>query len=221
MQSLPYKICSPVPDRYLERIFFDATQPRTFPHSVLLELTVPRDKRHMDDSEMVYVHPQSQVYLDVNDNSRSVSLPPFRDTIRFPTRTAFLDSMIELYLDPPSGRMHTRRDTLLSVWMSYFLTYTLRNEPRVLPNGDLEQEHADVVESLKPENRQYFYNYVRCGIQNRLLLAKGRKEVLEKLGRYEEARRALILPTRGNPDLLAKRRAKREFEKERELADQK
>ena len=145
-------------------------------------MTVPHDKRCVDDSEMVYIHPQSQVYLVINDSSRSVSLPPFSDTIQFPTRTAFLDSMIELYLDLPSGRMHTKRDTLLSSWISYFLAYTLRNEPRVLPNGDLEQEHAEVVRSLKPENQPYFDNYVRFGICNRLLLAKGRKEVLEKFG---------------------------------------
>ena len=181
-KSLPYKICSPIPDGHLERIFLDASQPRTFPDSVLLEMTVPDDKRHMDDSQMVYIHPQSQLYLDVNDTSRSVSLPPFPDTIRFPTRTAFLDSMIELYLDPPSGRMHTRRDTMLRSWISYFLTYTLRNEPRELPNGDLEQEHAEVVRSLKPENQPYFDNYVRFGTRERFVLAKGRKAVLEKLG---------------------------------------
>ena len=93
-QCLPYKICSPIPDDHLERIFFDASQPRMFPHSVLLEMTVPDDERHMDDSQMVYIHPRSQLYLDVNDTSRSVLLPPFPDTLRFPTRIAFLDSMI-------------------------------------------------------------------------------------------------------------------------------
>ena len=181
-QFLPYKICSLIPDKRLERIFFDASQPRTFPHSLLLEMTVPDDERHMNDSQMVYIHPQSQLYLDVNDTSRSVSLPPFPDTLRFPTRTAFLDSMIDLYLDPPSGRMHTRRDTMLRSWICYFFTYTLRNEPRELANGDLEHEHAEVVRSLKPENRPYFDNYARFGFRERLLLAKDRRAVLEKLG---------------------------------------
>jgi len=170
-------------------------------------MTVPNDKRLMDDSDMVFIHPQSQMYLDVNDTSRSVSLPDFPDTIRFPTRAAFLDSMIELYLDPPSGRLHTKRDGLLSVWISYLLLYTLRNYPRVLPNGDLEQEHAEVVRSLKPENQPYFDNLVRDGTSNRLLLSKARREVLEKLGRYEEARRPLIQPLRGNPELWAQKLA--------------
>jgi hypothetical protein len=90
--------------------------------------------------------------------------------------------MIELYLDPPSGRVHTMRDWLLAVWISYLLLYTLRNYPRVLLNGDLEQEHAEVVRSLKPENQPYFDNFVRDGTSDRLLLSKARREVLEKLG---------------------------------------
>ena len=75
--------------------------------------------------------------------------------------------MIELYLDPPSGQTHSKRDTLLSVWISYFLTYTQRNVPRVLPNGDLEQEHAEVARSLKPRNQPYFDKYVRFGTRDR------------------------------------------------------
>jgi hypothetical protein len=71
---------------------------------------------------------------------------------------------------------------MLRSWISYFLTYTLRNEPRELANGDLEHEHAEVVRSLKPENQPYFDNYARFGSQERFVLAKGRKAVLEKLG---------------------------------------
>lgn len=219
-QSLPYKISSPIPDNHLEHICFDASQPRAFTHSVLLEMTVPDGERHMDDSYMVYIHPQSQLYLDINDTSRSVSLPPFPDTLRFPTRTAFLDSMIELFLDPPSGRMHSRRDTKLRSWISYFLTYTLRNEPRELPNGELEPEHAEVVRSLKPENQSYFDNYARFRTPDRSASAKDRKAVLEKLGRHEEARRPLIESIRLDPEFMAQRLAKRKLEEEQKLANQ-
>ena len=39
---------------------FDAGQTMTFPHSALLGMIVPDDKRYMDsDSEMVYIHPRS------------------------------------------------------------------------------------------------------------------------------------------------------------------
>ena len=48
----------------------------------------------VDDPEMIFVHPQSQFYLDIQNDSRSLSLPPFPNNIRFPTRTSFLDSMI-------------------------------------------------------------------------------------------------------------------------------
>lgn len=44
---------------------------------------------------------------------------------------------------------------ILSGWMSYFL-YTLRNHSRVLPNGDLELEHAEILQSISPENQPYF-----------------------------------------------------------------
>ena len=69
-------------------------RPRTFPHSEHLELIVFHDKRHMDDAGMVYIHPQSQVYLDVNEISRSVfsghhSIP---NTNRF-SATSLSDSL--------------------------------------------------------------------------------------------------------------------------------
>ena len=38
-----------------------------------------------------------------------------------------------------------------------FLTYTMRNELRELM-GDLEREHAEVVQSLKPENQPTMYD---------------------------------------------------------------
>ena len=167
---LPYKICSSLPRHHFEAIY--TNPPKSFPHSVLLEMTVPYDKR------------------DVSILNRSFIListtPPaqFRFQI-FPTRAAFLGSMIGLYLDPPSGRVQTRGDRLLSVWMSYFIIYTLRNLRRVLPNGDLKQEHAEVLQSLKPENQPFFDTYVRSGtrVSNRFVLSKARKDVLvKKLG---------------------------------------
>ncbi|KAF8811538.1 hypothetical protein BYT27DRAFT_6443463 [Phlegmacium glaucopus] len=184
MESLPYKICTSIPDPYIEPIFFNPNRPTQFPHSVHLEPTSPHDKRDIDDPDMVIIHPQSQLYLDVHDKSRSVSLPPFPDTIRFPTRTAFIDSMIETYLDPPTGQVHTKMKEMMSGWMSYFLLYTLRNHPRVLPNGDLEPEHAEVLQSLRPENQPYFEFFTHGGTfgSDRIVHAMRRKDILEKLG---------------------------------------
>jgi hypothetical protein len=128
MESLPYKICTSIPDSYFEPIFFNPNRPMQLPHSVHLEPTSPHDKCDIDDPEMIIIHPQSQLYLDVHEKSRSVPLPPFPDTIQFPTRTAFLDSMIEIYLDPPTGQVHSKMKDMLSGWISYFSLYTLRND---------------------------------------------------------------------------------------------
>jgi hypothetical protein len=184
MESLPYKICTSIPDSYFEPIFFNPNRPMQFPHSVLLEPTSPHDKCDIDDPEMIIIHPQSQLYLDVHEKSRSVPLPPFPDTIQFPTRTAFLDSMIEIYLDPPTGQVHSKMKDMLSGWISYFSLYTLWNDPRVLPNGDLEPEHTEVLRSLRPENQSYFESLARGGLigAKRVEHAMRRKEVLEKLG---------------------------------------
>ncbi|GLB42742.1 hypothetical protein LshimejAT787_1201910 [Lyophyllum shimeji] len=114
--------------------------------------------------------------------------------------------MIATYLDPPSGRLHSKLQMLLKAWISYFFVYTLRNRPAVLPTGDLEAEHAQVLRSLRPENQPFFDAFARdesCDTSKHLMR---RKEILEKLGKYEEARRPLPLPAPGNPALRAKLR---------------
>ena len=181
--SLPYKICTSIPDAYYEFIFFNPKRPTMFPHSVHLELTTPEDERDSDDPYMIIIHPQSQLYLDVHDKSRSVSLPPFPDTIQFPTRTAFIDSMIEIILDPPTGQVHSMMKDMLFVWLEYFFVYSLRKEP-VLPNGELEPDCAEVLLSLRPENQPYFEYCLRnkCYGGERTVYAMRRKEILEKLG---------------------------------------
>jgi hypothetical protein len=52
---------------------------------------------------------------------------------------------------------------LLTCLVSYFFTHTLRtrNSLRVLPTGNLEPEHAEVLLSLRPENWPYFDDFTR------------------------------------------------------------
>ncbi|KAF8961754.1 hypothetical protein BDZ97DRAFT_1827844 [Flammula alnicola] len=169
IESLPYKLFTGIDDRYS----------RTYPHSVYLDPTTPHDKLDVDDPEMIFIHPQSQFYLDVHDNSRSMR-------------------------------------GMLTTWISYFFVYTLRNKS-VLPNGHLEPERAEVLRSLRPENQPYFDAFARNESCNTIEHAMLRKEILEKLGRYEEARRPLPLPPPGNPTLRAKHAANRA----NELANQK
>ena len=180
--SLPYEPFTGIDINYNEFIAIHPEQPRIFPDSVYLQLTTPPNERDVDDPDMIFVHPQSQFYLDINDDSRSLSLPPFPDNIRFPTRTSFLDSTIATILDPPSGRVSGKRSSMLRVWISYLFTYTLRNYPRVLSTGNLEPEHAELMSSLKPENRPYFEDFTRGPSIPWKEHVLRRKEVLEKLG---------------------------------------
>ena len=107
---------------------------------------------------------------------------------------------------------------LLTCWVSCLFTYTLRNSPLVLPTGNLEPEHAEVLSSLRPENRPYFDDFTRGPSIPWKEHVLHHKEVLEKLGcvqfslkvdlsyrlsrKYEEAQRPLPLPPPGNPSLL-------------------
>lgn len=68
--------------------------------------------------------------------------------------------------------------------MSYLLLYTLRNHPRVLPNGDHEPDYAEVLQNLRPENQLYVEFFTHGGTLGlgRIVSATPRKDVLEKLG---------------------------------------
>ena len=136
--SLPYQVFTGIHKWYFESILLDPSQPKAFPRSLCLELTTPRNERSVDDPEMVFIHPQSQFYFNIHDRSCSVSLPPFPENIRFPTRIAFLDSLIATYLDPPTGRINSRLTTFLK--NVDCLSFHMRNELHVFPAGDLEPE---------------------------------------------------------------------------------
>ena len=86
--------------------------------------------------------------------------------------------MIETYLDPPTGQVHTKMKGMLFRWMLYFPLYTLRNHQRVLPNGDLE--FAEVLQILQPEIQQYFEFFAHGGTlgSDRIVYAMRRKDVL-------------------------------------------
>ncbi|KAF8056561.1 hypothetical protein FPV67DRAFT_1593412 [Lyophyllum atratum] len=210
IESLPYEVFTGTLNmNYVEHMYLDPDQPRKYANSVHLQLTTPSAERAIDDPEMILIHPQSQFHLDIHDDSRSLSLPPFPENIRFPTRTAFLDSIIATYLDPPTGREHTKLTATLQTWMSYLFLYTLRNRPAVLPTGNLEPERGQVLQSLRPENRPYFEAFARGGPREVVEHMIRRKEILKKLGKDEEARRPLPRSLPGNPALQARDRANR------------
>lgn len=131
----------------------DPNRPSCFPSSVALEITTPEAERdpYQDTPSNIFIHPESYFHMDVRDHSLSLSLSPplpsAYSAIRFPTLTAFLDTLISTLLDPPLGYRHGLLSLELMCYVAYFLTYTagIRDKERALPNGDLEPEHAAVV----------------------------------------------------------------------------
>ncbi|KAJ7477192.1 hypothetical protein B0H11DRAFT_1295096 [Mycena galericulata] len=163
---LPYERMDKPSKRWLENRLFDPDRRSVFPPtSLYLKSTIPTDLRHEDEPGEVYIHAQSFFNIDVSDHSRSVTLEstllPAFASVRFPTRPAFLDSLFETQIDPPHGHRLLRLSTVLGTYIGYLFIYTLRTHPRVLPDGQLEPEHASVCASLRPENRPLFEEFIR------------------------------------------------------------
>ncbi|THH18144.1 hypothetical protein EW146_g2799 [Bondarzewia mesenterica] len=87
----------------LEYNYIDPGRPNCFPDTMFLERTTPHNLRSEDDPENIYIHPQSFFSFDMRNNGLLVSLvpplPSTNATIRFPNRTAFLDSFTDTILD--------------------------------------------------------------------------------------------------------------------------
>ncbi|KAH7884839.1 hypothetical protein F5I97DRAFT_1508751 [Phlebopus sp. FC_14] len=168
---------------------FDPDKTSPFPHSIHLHSTVPAELRDEDDPPMVIIHPHSDFSLDVRDHSLSTSLvpplPASYSAIRFPTRVAFLDSLVSMILDPPSGRKQWKFINQMIVFISYINMYTrpLREvQPYVLPSGELDPRCADVVASLREENRSYLDDYLRGRKRAWAVNVVKRRTVLERMG---------------------------------------
>ena len=161
--------------------------------------------------------------IDVRDYTRSVPLPPFPDSIRFPTLAAFLDSIIEDHLNPSqAGYISSKESYNFHAFMSYICLYTLRHEgPAVLPNGDLYPNCVEVMQSLRPENRSIFEDFARMSprkgdiayhVKNHkdILRAQGYVQMLfsrqsvpsSEFRHLERANRPRPLPLPGNPALM-------------------
>ena len=180
--ALGLQIFTGTHDHLNELIVMDPDRTRVFMNSTHLQQIVT-DTTLEPRRNFILVHPQSHFNIDVSDYTRSISLPPFPDNIRFPTRTAFLDSLYDTYLDPNCGRVTSRGCTILQTWIYYIFEFTLP-EIAVLPNGDLEPEYAELKSSLKPENQPIFDKGARGNVKSfaRDLGLEMRKEVFRKMG---------------------------------------
>jgi hypothetical protein len=188
LSKLPYKRHNEKdpPANWRDIHVADEEERSCFPDSIYFASTKPLHLRSEDDPEDIYLHPMSYFSFDVRDHSLSVALvPPLpqdNSKVRFPTRTAFLDSLIETIHEPPLGYRHLNLNLSLMVYVGYLVTYTLRADPRVLPTGELEPGHASAVASLREENRPFFEALIRGtskGWSSDLLI---RRAVLERMG---------------------------------------
>jgi hypothetical protein len=121
-KRLPYAQIREPTQEWLEHKFIDRGQPTCFPNSVHLRLT----ERQHEDPEDIYIHPQSFFSLNVRNYNLSTSLvpplPSSNSQIRFPTRTAVLDSLIDTMLDPPIGFRHWKLTQSIEVYIGYLIS---------------------------------------------------------------------------------------------------
>ncbi|KAG6820189.1 hypothetical protein H0H93_004182 [Arthromyces matolae] len=226
--SMPYEVFTPDFEGYCyrERPCFDINQPLIFPHSVHLR-RIPSPVDEDDDPETILIHPPVQVSIDLQDSSRSLTLPPFPSNIVFPTHIAFLDSIVDLTLDPPHGRDFAKLTNRIGHWLPYLFTYVLQSP---VSEKDDFKRCMEVMGALKPENQPYYEQIIRRFTRGTTGLPDiwrtiderraQRKAILEKLGKYEEARRPLPVPSPGPAMFLAAREKKRrsmEFSNQRRL----
>jgi len=170
--SLPYKRTAPH-HTWREYKVIDLVEANFFPNSICMEWSSssPNDVFvPYEDPKFVCIHPASHFSFDIHDLNRSMSLvPPFpkeNSKIRFPTRVAFFDALIDTFLDSPpteTGQWHSKCMRKLSTHLSYLYLYTLRNRPfaedgkeETRAKLEMEEESATLYAALKEENRHYF-----------------------------------------------------------------
>lgn len=199
VSQLPFQRMSSPPEPWMEWSMLSPEFEKLvcYPRSIALKSTKSPENLVWDEPWEVWIHPQSYIALDITDLSLSVSLaPPLpseNESIRFPNRAAFLDGLANLILESPVNFAHRKFLTQVGIYAEYLLTYTLRKAPRVNEDGTLEPEHQMVMDSLRPENRSWFYSLAACDTSyNRSTEITKRKELLERMGwvdRYTSRRR--------------------------------
>ncbi|RXW23794.1 hypothetical protein EST38_g2045 [Candolleomyces aberdarensis] len=175
--GLPYVLSEPPPGTQEYRRV-DPDQPTCYPQSSFVTFIPPLEEI---TPWTIMIHPASYFQFDILDGTRSFPLEVAPE-VRCPTRTAFVDSIITTALDPPLGYMHRQFHGSLMVYLSYIVEDTLRSEPRILTDGQLEPESRSLVNSLKEENRPYLEGWLRGSRESWDDEVRKRREVLQKTG---------------------------------------
>ena len=110
------------------------------------------------------IHPQSAFQFDVEDLSCSrvlVDLPPSNVSVRFPTRGAFLDSLLASFIDNPMPYYHVKFHIRVKTYIQYLAVYTLGMEDCTTPDGSVLRPEAEaLLAELRPENRPFMRDYL-------------------------------------------------------------
>ncbi|KAJ3498030.1 hypothetical protein NLJ89_g10271 [Agrocybe chaxingu] len=177
------------PKEWLEYPMWDRSTPSCYPGSVALRTTAAEDSLDEDAPRQVWLHPQSLFSFDVRDHSLSVTLDKFPDTVRFPTRPAFLDTIFAVILEPPIGFKHRRFHGMMMCYYGRLLQYTMRGPSR-LPSGEFGEAHKTALAEVKEENYPYFHHLLSGGQRMAWTEAVAkRREVMRKIGKGHEVDR--------------------------------
>ncbi|KAG6835008.1 hypothetical protein H0H93_005651 [Arthromyces matolae] len=173
-------------DGYIDRLRLDPEESRMYPDSVCLT-SIPATRKPSDGisweelPEFIFIHPDSFWGLDVNDDSKSTLIPPYRNA-RLPTLATMINTIMKMNFDPPSGYLHSRLYDKLGSWLDDLWTHAFPKD-NADRDGTLSTKEQEVMKDISPENQPYFERISRYG--NRAIEEEHRAErrsILRKLG---------------------------------------
>ncbi|KAJ7091995.1 hypothetical protein B0H15DRAFT_183946 [Mycena belliarum] len=228
--SLPYRVIVGGDDeesRWRDMRAYDPDRPHAFKlgptDTVVLSHAEPDVAYEQEAPQRILVHRASTFHFDMNDSSKTMLNPDPPDPdfapLRFPTVSAFLDSTVDIFFEPPVPMKHFSYGLHLMVCIGYTGLYTLsykgdlwvadpETDERVLVPRVLE-----ALDAVKEENRPLLIrkfvgrprgSYMACASERQALKAAR----FERLGmRYE--------PPASIPyDALARRQGLKESERD-------
>ncbi|KAA1470927.1 hypothetical protein DENSPDRAFT_836858 [Dentipellis sp. KUC8613] len=157
--TLPYFKTDTLPRRPLPFVTMS-----TYPQSIALAYSRPVDSLPDNTPQLVWIHPQSFFKLDIRDPSLAAAhpstLPQRCSALRFPSRTAFMDTLLTALTHPPTGEINYGSLRSFSIWLAYIAQYYLRSENMCLEDGQLKPEAEALVWTVKEENRAVLNDYM-------------------------------------------------------------
>ncbi|KAF4583613.1 hypothetical protein AB1N83_012731 [Pleurotus pulmonarius] len=120
------------------------------------------------EPERILVHAASTFQFPLADLSRSCLNPappsPESAEVRFPTVSAFYDSLLDMIFEPPLGYVHFRSHQLFRTFLAYLTTYNVSDEgitKASVPPGEFEliPSCLRVLDEVKDENKPYLARF--------------------------------------------------------------